>query len=111
MHATDFAQGMIDRLNQRITKEGLDNVRAEVMDGQNLDLVDASYDVAASVVGVIFFPEIAKGFSELRRILKPKGRVAVVCWGVQGKFEIMAYLKQDYKKGQWLGAFGYATSI
>lgn len=94
VHATDFAQGMIDRLNQRITKEGLENIRAEVMDGQNLDLDDASYDVAASVVGVIFFPDIAKGLSELRRILKPKGRVAVVCWGDPDKFEMMAYLKQ-----------------
>lgn len=97
VHATDFAQGMIDRLNQRITMEGLDNIRAEVMDGQNLNLEDASYDIAASVVGVIFFPDIAKGLSELRRVLKPKGRVAVVCWGDPDKFEMMAYLKQAIK--------------
>lgn len=94
VHATDFAPGMIDRLNQRIEMEALENVRAEVMDGQNLDLTDASYDVAASIVGVIFFPDIAKGLSELRRVLKPKGRVAVVCWGDPDKFEMMAYLKQ-----------------
>ena len=94
VHATDFAPGMIDRLNQRIEMEALENIRAEVMDGQNLELDDASYDIAASVVGVIFFPDIAKGLSELRRVLKPKGRVAVVCWGDPDKFEMMAYLKQ-----------------
>jgi ubiquinone/menaquinone biosynthesis C-methylase UbiE len=94
VHATDFAPGMIARLNQRIAAEGLKNIRAEVMDGQRLDLADASYDIAASIVGVIFFPDIAKGLLELRRVLKPKGRAAVVCWGDADKFEMMVYLKQ-----------------
>lgn len=92
--ATDFSPGMINRLNQRIAEQGLKNIRAQVMDGQNLECEDASYDVTASIVGVIFFPDIAKGLSELKRVLKPKGRCAVVCWGDMEKFEMMAYLKK-----------------
>jgi len=92
--ATDFADGMIGRLQERIREEGLSNIRAEVMDGQNLNIEDASYDICASIVGVIFFPDINKGLSELKRILKPEGRCAVVCWDHPEHFEMMNYLKQ-----------------
>ncbi|MCK5002844.1 MAG: class I SAM-dependent methyltransferase [Gammaproteobacteria bacterium] len=92
--ATDFAEGMIARLQQRIDSEGLENIQAQVMNGQNLELDDDSHHVAASIVGVIFFPDIAKGFAELKRVLKPKGRCAVVCWGDPDKFEMMIYLKR-----------------
>jgi ubiquinone/menaquinone biosynthesis C-methylase UbiE len=90
--ATDFAPGMVERLEERIAAEKLENIRAQVMDGQYLDCEDGCFDVAASIVGVIFFPDIAKGIAELKRILKPKGRCAVVCWGDQDKFEMMGYL-------------------
>ncbi len=92
--ATDFATGMVDRLQQRIDEEGLQNISSEVMDGQNLNLSDASYDISTSVVGVIFFPDIEKGIAELKRVLKPDGRCAIVCWGDQDKFEMMGYLKK-----------------
>lgn len=92
--ATDFAEGMINRLQQRIDSEGLDNIQAQVMDGQNLQLEEDSHHVAASIVGVIFFPDIAKGFAELKRVLKPQGRCAVVCWSDPAKFEMMTYLKR-----------------
>lgn len=90
--ATDFAPGMVERLRERISAEGLKNLKADVMDGQDLDCDDDSYDISASIVGVIFFPDIAKGISELKRVLKPGGRCAVVCWGDQDKFEMMGYL-------------------
>lgn len=92
--ATDFAAGMIERLHQRIALETLQNIDTAVMDGQALDAEDASFEIAASIVGAIFFPDIVKGIAELRRVLKPGGRCAVVCWGKPETFEMMCLLKQ-----------------
>lgn len=92
--ATDFAPGMVQRLQQRAQAQGLANVRGVVMDGQNLQFADASFDVAVSIVGVIFFPDIGKGIAELKRVLKPGGRGVVVCWGEPEQFDMMRYLLQ-----------------
>jgi len=93
--ATDFAEGMVDHIQQRIDKDLVHNIKARVMDGQALKLDDASYDVSVSIVGLIFFPDIDKGFAELKRVLKPGGRCAVVCWDSPEHFDMMRLLKQS----------------
>jgi len=92
--ATDFAAGMIERLDARIADSSIDNITTAVMDGQSLVLEDASFDVSASIVGVIFFPDIARGVAELKRVLKPGGRCSIVCWGDPAEFEMFRYFKQ-----------------
>ncbi len=92
--ATDFAAGMVDHIQARIDKELIHNVKTRVMDGQALEVDDASYDISVSIVGLIFFPDIDKGFSELKRVLKPGGRCAVVCWDYPENFEMMKLLKR-----------------
>lgn len=93
--ATDFAQGMVDHMQQRFDKEFIHNVKTQVMDGQALDVTDGSYDICASIVGLIFFPDIDKGFAELKRVLKPGGRCSVVCWDHPENFDMMKLLKQS----------------
>jgi SAM-dependent methyltransferase len=87
--ATDFAPGMVARLRERAAADRLSNIEAEVMDGQALSVPDASFDVGVSVLGLIFFPDISKGLSELRRVLRPGGRAAVVCWGDVRRLELV----------------------
>lgn len=79
--ATDFSPKMADRLRERVSADGLANVGVEVMDGQALDLPDASQDVVACNFGVIFFPDHAAGFSEFSRVLRPGGTALITTWG------------------------------
>jgi len=79
--ATDFASGMVDYLRDEVARRRLsDRIRAEVMDGQQLDVDDASFNVAASIFGVLFFPDPDKGLRELSRVLVPGGRAVVSTW-------------------------------
>jgi ubiquinone/menaquinone biosynthesis C-methylase UbiE len=73
--ATDFSPGMVARLSARLRAEGFDaaGCEAQVMDGQALELPDASFDAAFSVFGVMLFPDHRKGLAELARVLRPAG--------------------------------------
>lgn len=96
--ATDFASGMVARLRERIAAERLPNISAEVMDGQALAVADASFDASVSVLGLIFFPDIPKGIAELRRVLRPGGRSAIVCWNDPRNIPLMTLLMQSIRK-------------
>ena len=79
--ATDFASGMVDYLRDEAARRGLsDRIRLATMDGQHLELGDSSFDVAASIFGVLFFPDQDQGLRELRRVLVPGGRAVVSTW-------------------------------
>lgn len=93
--ATDFAEGMVDHIQRRVDDALVHNIQTRVMDGQALEVADASYDMSVSIVGLIFFPDIDKGFAELKRVLKPGGRCAVVCWDHPEHFDMMKLLKQS----------------
>jgi ubiquinone/menaquinone biosynthesis C-methylase UbiE len=79
--ATDFAPGMVEVIRQRLAADGLD-ARTEVMDGQDLELDDASFDLATSTFGLMFFVNPAEGLRELHRVLRPGGKVGIATWAV-----------------------------
>ncbi len=85
--ATDFAPAMIARLRERASAAALDRIRAEVMDGQALSVADATFDAGVSVLGLMFFPDLGAGMAELRRVVRPGGRVGIVCWGDPQKLQ------------------------
>jgi len=77
--AVDFAAGMVALLRERMNSADL-TARVEEMDGQALDLPDAYFDAAASMFGLIFFPDLGAGMRELARVTRPGGRVLVAAW-------------------------------
>ncbi|MDG2534671.1 class I SAM-dependent methyltransferase [Sphingomonas sp. HITSZ_GF] len=78
--ATDFSPGMV----ARIAAAGLANVEARVMDGQALDLPDASFDISFSIFGVIMFPDWRKGLAEMARVTRPGGLGVLATWQSEG---------------------------
>jgi len=92
--AIDAAEMMIHRIRERAISlpRGSGGVRAEKMDGMALDLPDAGFDAAISVFGVILFPDAALGMREIARVLKSRGRAAVVTWTAMERYELAARL-------------------
>jgi SAM-dependent methyltransferase len=78
--ATDFSPGMV----ARIAAAALPNVDACVMDGQALDLPDASFDAVFSIFGVIMFPDWRRGLAEMARVTRPGGHGVVASWQDSG---------------------------
>lgn len=78
--ATDFSAGMI----ARIAAAGPPNVEARVMDGQSLNLPDASFDAVFSIFGVIMFPDWRKGLAEMARVTRWGGHGIVATWQDRG---------------------------
>ena len=78
--ATAFSPGMV----ARIAAARLENVEARVMDGQALDLPDASFDAVFSIFGVIMFPDWRKGLAEMARVTRASGHGVVATWQDNG---------------------------
>jgi SAM-dependent methyltransferase len=91
--AVDGSVGMIDRIKARAAARGM-TVDARVMDGMALDFPDAAFDAALSVLGVILFPDAVKGLREMRRVVRPGGRLAVVTWTQPHRYELAAQLRE-----------------
>lgn len=89
--AVDLAPTMIERLQARARAEGLDRIEAKVMDGQDLDLADATFDVSASLNGVSLFPDLALGLAELARVTRPGGRVLIAAFGPLQQAEFLGF--------------------
>lgn len=85
--ATDFSPKMIEVLRERVQAAGATNVSFETMDGQALALDDASFDRVACSFALMLFPDRDKGFSEMKRVLRPGARAAISGWAGPDKFE------------------------
>ena len=75
----DVSPGMIDVARSEPTSEGA-SVEFLEGDATNLDLPDASFDLAYCQQGLQFFPDRGAGASEMRRVLRAGGRAVIAVW-------------------------------
>ncbi len=90
--AIDFAEAMIEVLRRRIAEENLTNIEIVTGDGQSLAYDDETFDAAFSMFGLMFFPDRAAGFQELRRVLKLGRRAVVSSWTPMEQIPLLAAL-------------------
>lgn len=90
--AIDASAAMVARTKERASAMGV-VIDAQIMDGQSLTLPDASFDAALSVIGVILFPDAVRGLSEMRRVVRPGGRLALVTWTAPEAYELVGELR------------------
>lgn len=77
----DLSERMIAASQRRARSRGACNARFERMDAERLDLPDADFDVALCGLGLMYMPDPVQALREMRRVLRPGGRLAVAVWG------------------------------
>ena len=74
----DISAPMLDRARQLAPKGA--PVEFALADATIYPFAPASFDLLASRFGVMFFAEPALSFANMRRALRPSGRLAFACW-------------------------------
>lgn len=79
----DYVPALLERARIRAMAEGL---MAEFREGdaESLPFPDKMFDAVVSVFGVMFAPDQAKAASELMRVCRPGGTIALACWTPDG---------------------------
>jgi len=78
---SDVAPEMTAIAERRAAARGLENVSARVLDLEEIDEPDESYDVVFCREGIMLVPDPARAAAEIRRVLRPGGRAALAVWG------------------------------
>lgn len=78
--ATDIAPNILEYAAQNARNVGHSNVRTAVMDGENLDVPEETFDAVISRVGLIYFPDQQKALTGMNRSLRPGGRIAAIVY-------------------------------
>ncbi len=79
----DLAPVLIDTARRRGTEEGV-QVQWDVGDAEDMPYEDGTFDVLLSTCGVMFAPDHGAVASELARVTKSGGRIALACWTPDG---------------------------
>lgn len=75
----DIADGLLEAARQLSEEEGL-SIDWQLGDAEKLPFGEASFDAAASTFGIMFATNQGAAVSELARVVRPGGRIAVAAW-------------------------------
>jgi ubiquinone/menaquinone biosynthesis C-methylase UbiE len=79
----DYVPALLERGRERAAAEGL-TVELLEGDAEALPFADDSFDAVTSVFGSMFAPDHAKAASELLRVCRPGGTIALASWTPDG---------------------------
>lgn len=75
----DISEGMLDLGRKKIEARGLQKtIQLYSGDSENIKFADNSFDAITVAFGVRNFQNLPKGLSEMRRVLKPGGKLVVL---------------------------------
>ena len=76
----DLSPAMVRETAGEFARLAQGNVRVCRMDAEHLELPDGSFDCVLCGFAVFLFPRLASGLAEMRRVLRPGGRIALTTW-------------------------------
>ena len=90
----DLAMAMVELAQESAVARGTPGVTFCQMDGERLDFSDDSFDTVTCAFSLFQFPDMGRALAEMRRVLKPGGRLGLSNWG-PGFFTPVASLQRD----------------
>jgi ubiquinone/menaquinone biosynthesis C-methylase UbiE len=83
--ATDVSASMLNVAAEAARNEGFTNVETRVMNAENLALDTDSFDAVICRIALMLLPNPAKALTEMRRVVKLGGKVAVIVFSTLEK--------------------------
>ena len=77
----DLSKEMVQENRDEIKRLNVQSVEVREMDAEYLEFPDASFDCVLCSFALHFFPQPDRALSEMYRVLKTDGRIAVTTWG------------------------------
>lgn len=77
----DISPAPLKIAEERAAQRGLSNTSFQQADAHHLPFADNSFDCITSRLGVMFFSDLPRALSEMRRVLRPGGRAILLVWG------------------------------
>lgn len=77
----DLSGQMVEAAQHRARSLGCMKVEFARMDAECLTWPDASFDVVLCALGLMYMPDPELAVREMRRVLRPGGRVVIAVWG------------------------------
>jgi ubiquinone/menaquinone biosynthesis C-methylase UbiE len=79
--AVDLADRLLEIARRKAAARKLDNIEFLHGDMENLGYPDQFFDAVICVFAIFFVPDVAKQISELWRMVRPNGQLAITTWG------------------------------
>jgi SAM-dependent methyltransferase len=83
--ATDISPAILQFAAENARAAGYRQIETRTLDGENLEVPQASFDAVISRVGFIYFPDQQAALRGMLRALKPGGRVAAIVYSTPDK--------------------------
>lgn len=78
LYGVDISEPMLEKARRRVSALGLDNVEAiEVMDAEQLQFPDNSFDVIVAQYVVTAVPNPERALDEFARVVRPGGEIVI----------------------------------
>jgi SAM-dependent methyltransferase len=78
--AADVSTNMLNAAADAANKAGMINVETRVMNAENIELDSDSFDAVICRIALMLFPNPGTALNRMRRVVKPRGKVAVMVY-------------------------------
>jgi ubiquinone/menaquinone biosynthesis C-methylase UbiE len=96
--ATDLLREMLQIAEENAYARGIKNIDFRAADAEQLPFPGGMFDRITCRFGIMFIPNIQKALGEMRRVLKPGGRVSFVTWGSMEENPLFSTMIQPFLK-------------